>query len=148
MADYPIACQFQGIALAHIYAGNARIPNTEVQERLYLERLRAKGPGRAFQTLGEEGEVQYVAQLTNWLNSEGNHVQGHIPEFLAVRRHSTERILANFAGKPLPRKPVTDLSVPATPSAEHSLVSSTKTEPPERLHAIPLSSGTVITSNA
>lgn len=62
--------------------------------------------------MGEEGETGYVAELTRWLNSEGNAVEGHIPNFVALRRYSTERILANFSGHPPSRKVVTDLTVP------------------------------------
>lgn len=107
------AAQFQSIAVAHVFAGLARLPTIEDMRELYWQRVQTKGAGRSLHIMGSKYETAYVRDLVAWLNAEQppnrQPIVGHQPWFEATRRVSTENALAHMQGKPYPNRRVDDV---------------------------------------
>lgn len=77
--------EFQAIALAAVYSGQARLPSREGMKSEYDERIAQAGSGRGFHSLRAEGhEMRYVDDLMDLANQqrgEADRIEGHSEKF-------------------------------------------------------------------
>ncbi|KAL2864249.1 uncharacterized protein BJX67DRAFT_373965 [Aspergillus lucknowensis] len=90
--------EFQSIAISAVFSGNVKLPPREVMRARYKERLAKKGAGKMFHSLRDD-EVDYVARLVLWLNSDlalssDRVVEGHSEAWLR-RYHERKEWLAS-----------------------------------------------------
>ncbi|KAF4985993.1 hypothetical protein FDECE_16185 [Fusarium decemcellulare] len=77
---------FQAQALARVLTGKTTLPSRGAMRQEYEHRVAAKGRGRKFHSLADDGlEIEYVKDLLNWANS--NLVDENIPPLVG---HSQE----------------------------------------------------------
>lgn len=91
--------EFQAMVAAKVVAGKVKLPPEEEMRRVYEERVRKKGYGKAFHSL-RETEVEYVDQLIGWANKQldvRERLKGHTAEWKEGKKEQVERIKALFA---------------------------------------------------
>lgn len=87
---------FQAQAAARILTGKSRLPSRELLRKEYSARVAAKGLGRKFHSLAEEGaEVGYVKDLVDFVNGgvvgqDVEPMQGHSEQWLEIHKGAKE----------------------------------------------------------
>lgn len=79
--------EFQAIAVAAVFSERAQLPSEEEMREEYRSKVIEKGFGRAFHSLNEGREPEYVRQLVTWINADaassgGQKVEGHSEAWL------------------------------------------------------------------
>ncbi|GAB7350673.1 hypothetical protein MBLNU459_g1236t1 [Dothideomycetes sp. NU459] len=73
--------EFQAIALAAVYSGQAQLPNEQEMRRAYNERIARVGAGRGFHSLrgdgNEDGYVNELTELANQQRADNDRIEGH-----------------------------------------------------------------------
>ena len=92
--------EFQAIAMAAVYSGQADLPSLQQMRQEYQARLEKKGPGKNFHNLRGE-EVVYVKDLVDWVNEDGKlrglePIEGHTPEWHVAKEALMERFRERF----------------------------------------------------
>lgn len=65
----------QSRAVARVLSGQARLPSREDMRKEYEQRIKDKGVGREFHTLGGDGaELEYVKDLVAWVNADAERL--------------------------------------------------------------------------
>ncbi|KZM28708.1 uncharacterized protein EKO05_0009918 [Ascochyta rabiei] len=93
--------EFQAMVVAHVFAGDARLPSTADMRAEYVQRVEKKGLGKSFHSL-REGEEEYVAELVGWMNRElaargKGQLAGHTQQWRDAKEEQMQRIKALFA---------------------------------------------------
>jgi thioredoxin reductase len=94
--------EFQAMALAAVYSGDAKLPSTASMRNQYRERLKQKGAGRFFHSLKKRGdEIAYVNDLVAMVNEGGNTpvvaMKGHSEKWLEAYVRRGVRMVALFS---------------------------------------------------
>ncbi|RMZ84051.1 hypothetical protein DV737_g1351, partial [Chaetothyriales sp. CBS 132003] len=80
--------EFQAIAIAALFSGQAVIPSEAEMRLEYKERVKEKGYGKPFHTLIGQ-DVQYAAELMDWVNRgrelSKKKAEGYSKEWIAAR---------------------------------------------------------------
>jgi len=94
--------EFQAIAVAEVFSGNAQLPPTTEMRKEYLDRIRIKGYRRNFHSLKGE-EDTYVNQLLDWLNGDRaqqglSPIEGHTSSWIEAKEEQVKRLNQLFQG--------------------------------------------------
>ncbi|KAJ5902977.1 hypothetical protein N7504_005360 [Penicillium tannophilum] len=94
--------EFQAIAVAEVFSGNAQLPPAKEMRKEYLERIRIKGYRRNFHSLKGE-EDAYVSQLLDWVNGDRAKrsllpIEGHTGSWMEAKQEQVERLSQLFQG--------------------------------------------------
>ncbi|KAF2097985.1 dimethylaniline monooxygenase [Rhizodiscina lignyota] len=94
--------EYQAIAVAAVLSEKATLPPKEAMRQEYQERLQKKGSGKRFHSIRGE-EVQYVAELLEWINNDMvqrgfEEVQGHSAEWHEAKKEQIALMQKLFAG--------------------------------------------------
>ena len=94
--------EFQAMALAAVYSGDAKLPSTRAMRNEYRERIKQKGAGRTFHSLKNKGsEIAYVSDLVAAVNEGGNTpviaMHGHSQKWLEAYVRRGVRMQALFS---------------------------------------------------
>ncbi|KIW60848.1 hypothetical protein, variant 2 [Exophiala xenobiotica] len=80
--------EFQAIAIAAVFSGQAQMPTWDEMTAQYKERIKEKGHGKPFHTLVGQ-DVQYAKGLMEWVNlgrdPSTKKVDGYSAEWIAAR---------------------------------------------------------------
>jgi hypothetical protein len=106
--------EFQAIAVAAVFGGNANLPEQSKQREEYDAKVAQKGVGRVFHSLHNQ-EEEYVKDLLEWINRDGEArgltaVQGHTATWLEAKEEQRERMKVLF-GAPGEKKDSSDVIV-------------------------------------
>ncbi|KAJ4347538.1 hypothetical protein N0V95_005322 [Ascochyta clinopodiicola] len=93
--------EFQAMAVAHVFAGDANLPGQADMRAEYVQRVKTKGLGKGFHSLRDK-EVEYVDELLAWVNAELGRrgkgaLPGHTEQWRSAREEQVLRIKALFA---------------------------------------------------
>ena len=87
--------EFQAMAVAKVFSGQARLPSEKAMRAEYYRRLKTKGHGKALHSLRDR-EAEYVNELLAWVNHDleeagrqkllGHSEQWHIAREAQVQR--------------------------------------------------------------
>ena len=80
--------EFQAIAIAALFSGQAEIPSTDEMRSQYQERIKEKGYGKPFHTLIGQ-DVEYAKGLMEWVNKgrdpSSKKTDGYSQEWIEAR---------------------------------------------------------------
>lgn len=90
----------QSQAVARVLSGKAQLPSRKNMRREYTQRIKDKGIGREFHSLGgDSAELNYVKDLVDWVNVDADRlgferIEGHSEAWVAGYWVMKERIKA------------------------------------------------------
>lgn len=90
------------MVVAKVLSGQAKLPSVEGMREEYLEKVKAKGHGKAFHSLKDK-EKEYVDELLEWVNEDlkgagRNVLSGHSEKWHAAKEDQVVRMKAMFGG--------------------------------------------------
>ena len=89
--------EFQAMLVAAVFEGKAKMPSEAAMREEYAARIKDVGWGRGFHSMHDR-QTEYVAELVEWVNKDGGHMEGHTPEWIEAHEESTRKMKELFGG--------------------------------------------------
>lgn len=95
--------EFQAIAAARVFAGQATLPCRSIMKEEYRQKLTRKGLGREFHSLRGPGEEEnFVSDLVDWLNCDARRlrlkeVSGHTEQWYVAHTERRAKLVEYVA---------------------------------------------------